>query len=977
MLASAKEIAFRNHGRSTASFVKLAEDLAPAIHDRVQLLLKSCPDPDSAIHYLSRLREEQPAAFQRITKAPAVLQSVITVFCHSRFLAEELLKAPEWIEPVSSSEDLHRLLPPEEFTRRLDARLERISGQDDLAAAFAAFRREQILRILLRDVFGYGSLSDITEELSNLADAILDCAFRRIHSTLVARYGSPMQNGARCEFSIIALGKHGGRELNYSSDIDLLFVYGGAGQTGGRGHLSNTEFFKKLAVQLTEMLSTYTPHGICYRIDLRLRPEGTLGEICVSLDSARSYYQKRARDWELQMLIKARVAAGDPGPGKALLDFVEPLIYTSTLDFSKVEAVSEARHRIHEKLAKRRTNKDEFDIKLAPGGIRDIEFLVQCLQRLHGGREPWVRHGGTLLALFRLWDKRLLSEKEYGRLAAAYRFFRTLEHRLQFWEDRQTHVLPSDADELELLARRTPTTQLGSEHSPAHLKKETDRHLEAVKEIYERVVHTRLPLHYTERAPGDSPGGEAASPQQQAQQAVEATPSAGDPVSVNLGLRLKQKAPGLAATLDRSRIRYGARALEHFIENLLPNPGWIEWLNQDPVLTGHIIDLFEHSPYFAEELNRRPELVEELREMRQKPRERIRYDKLASAIADMAELRRFYSREMLRVQAESICLRTPVFDTLQRTSSLADCAVSVSYRLALQQVVDSQPPKSKRYKPKGQMMLVALGRLGMQEFDLGSDADIVFVLPDGDASETLFWTRVAERSVEVLTAYTGDGTLFAVDTRLRPNGREGPLVQTEQTYKDYFAQKAEAWEGITYMKSRAVAGNVDRGTKFLNELQEVDWRRYGQGGRSKSKLRQMRLRLESEQGAANPLKAGTGGAYDIDFALMYLRLKSAGIFFRALTTPERIDVIEKMGHLEPADARFLLDAATFYRAVDHGLRLISGHAEGKLPSAKLQLEMLTDLVGRWTPDHLHDQPLPEKLAQIRNRTREYFDRLFA
>ena len=218
--------------------------------------------------------------------------------------------------------------------------------------------------------------------------------------------------------------------------------------------------------------------------------------------------------------------------------------------------------------------------------------------------------------------------------------------------------------------------------------------------------------------------------------------------------------------------------------------------------------------------------------------------------------------------------------------------------------------------------------------------------------------------------------MFAVDTRLRPNGREGLLVQTEQSFKDYFAGKAEAWEGITYMKSRTVAGNLEHGTQFLNELQEVHWRRWGQSGRSRKKLWDMRMRLEKEQSAGNPLKAGRGGYYDIDFALMYLRLKSAGIFFRVLNTPERIDIIEKMGHLERADAAFMRDAATFYRSVDHGLRVYSGHAGGRLPRTKYKLQALDRLVSRWTPEHLHDQPLDVELAQIQARTRECFERLF-
>jgi len=289
--------------------------------------------------------------------------------------------------------------------------------------------------------------------------------------------------------------------------------------------------------------------------------------------------------------------------------------------------------------------------------------------------------------------------------------------------------------------------------------------------------------------------------------------------------------------------------------------------------------------------------------------------------------------------------------------------------------METAPPETVGYRPSGQMMTIALGRLGMREFDLASDADLVFVIPDEDAPEMRFWTTVAERMIHVISAYTGDGVLFTVDTRLRPNGRDGALVQTESNYKEYLTNHAEAWEGIAYMKSRTIAGDLERGAHFLKELQLVDWRRYGQGGRSRAELAQMRTRLEREQGSNNLLKAGRGGFWDIDFVLMYLRLKGAGMFFPVLNTPERIDVIEKMGHLERDDAEFLLQAAVFYRAVDHGLRVLNGHAEGRLPTNPHQATVLADLVSRWTPERLHG-PLSSTLKEIRTRTREFYHHVF-
>jgi glutamate-ammonia-ligase adenylyltransferase len=369
--------------------------------------------------------------------------------------------------------------------------------------------------------------------------------------------------------------------------------------------------------------------------------------------------------------------------------------------------------------------------------------------------------------------------------------------------------------------------------------------------------------------------------------------------------------------------------------------------------------------------------VEDLQHIDTPPQPAHGPSNLALLVNDPVDLRRFYRREMFRIQAASLCLPEPVFDTLARTSELAEAAIIAAYRMAVAQVLTDFQPASPLYSVGNQMMVVALGRLGMREFDLASDADLVFIVPDTDHSEHVFWTRVANRMIDILTAYTSAGLMFAVDTRLRPNGSAGALVQSEGAYKSYFEKNAEAWEGITYMKARAIAGNVDRATQFLNQLQEVDWRRYGQSGRSKRDLRQMRMRLEKEQGSGNPLKAGQGGYYDIDFSLMYLRLKAAGIFFKVLNTPERIDILEKMGHLERADAAFLQDGANFYRALDHGLRLYSGHAEGSLPNSETQLAVLTELVHRWTPDHLNHQSLQAQLLHVRNRTREIFDRLFS
>jgi [glutamine synthetase] adenylyltransferase / [glutamine synthetase]-adenylyl-L-tyrosine phosphorylase len=919
----------------------------------IERLAASVPDRRLALGHLGCLRERNPEAFASLVSSRTALQFALTVFAHSQFLAEEVIDNPGWILDLAAREDLSRVCGAGEYAERLR---EDLAQRAPEARALSLFRRESILRILVRDVLGFGTLAEITEELSNLADAILSVACEGIRGELSERYGRPAAaSGAEAGFAIVALGKLGGRELNYSSDIDLMFVYEANGQTGGKERITNKEYFKKLSNRLTLLLSTHTPEGVCYRVDLRLRPEGRLGEVCISLDGAAHYYEKRARDWELQMLIKARVAAGDAETGRRLLDAVEPRIYASTLDFTTVERMSATRDRIDEKLAARREVAG-FDVKLARGGIRDIEFLVQCLQRLHGGRVEWIRHGGTMVSLVRLHDKNLLSLTEYGRLAAAYEFLRHLEHRLQVAEDRQTHTLPREADALSLIARRMPGGVPG-ERPHERLLAELNDHLEQVITIYDRVIHAQKPIYYTQ---GPGVADVAADP--------------GGPAHGNLIRSLDETAPALAAEISNIALTRGLRAFESFLEQSPPEI--VRTLESDPALSRHLLDVFEHSPYFAEEFVRNPALIADAQQVVSENGNFPDYAAVALEIREPAPLRRFFRREMARIQMESICTRAPVFDTLGRTSDLADAAIGAAYRMAVAQVAATRGPVTPGYAPADRMMVIALGRLGLREFDLASDADLVFALPDADQREIAFWTRVAERTIELLSAYTGDGLLFAVDTRLRPNGREGALVQTVSTFKDYYARTAEAWEGMACMKSRSVVGNPDAATEFLHQLQEVDWRRYGQSGRSRTDLRQMRIRLEREQGPANPLKAGRGGYYDIDFTLMYLRLKGAGLFFKVLNTPERIDILEKMGHLEREDAAFLDDAATFYRALDHALRVFSGHAEGGLPASESKLAALDDLVERWIPSRLHDEPLRVKVAQIRERTRQVFDRMF-
>ncbi len=947
-------------------------------------LLARSPDPKRASAHLTELQRRHPKFFSSLVENPEVLSWFVTVFSVSRFLSDQILNDPASLLQVSR---LDAVLTKRDYEQRLVQFL--TSRQVTIASAhdLALFRRYELLRLIIQDILNPQTLNEITQQLSSLADAILNSAIESISVNLNARFGLPLVLDAEVKpreagFSVIALGKLGGFELNYSSDIDLMFVYDYNGETNGPQRITNKEYFRRLATGVTQLLSTYSSAGLCYRVDLRLRPEGKLGDIAISLDGAREYYSKRARDWELQMLIKARVAAGDPQPGEALLDFVEPAIYSTSLDFSTIETMSDTRSRIAEQLSGRSGNSD-LDVKLCPGGIRDIEFLVQCLQRLHGGREPWVRHGGTLLALARLLDKDLLSVNEHRRLSKAYEFLRHLEHRLQIEDDRQTHTLPPNDAELDRLARRMPSSclPLSSDARPSwQLLHNLNRHIENVRAIYDRIIEAQRPLQYGRFA------STAAAPEQHTEHvaAVHSRDSLPefdtDLIGNHLITRLQQTAPILADKLAADPKR-STIALQRFLSRLLEkHSGLLTTLSQNSVLNDYLLQTFELSPFLSAQLIREPDLLKQLLVVANQPNRRIAFEGMAAPLNDTGALRRFFRNEMFRIQAVSICLREPVFQTLDRTSAVAEFVIARAYRIALEEAIqharDHATPTKPFAAPKNEMMVVALGRLGMREFDLGSDADLVFILPDTEAERVRFWTRVAERLIDILTAYTGDGTLISLDTRLRPNGREGPLVQTESAYTDYFSSKAEAWEGMAYMKARAVAGDLDRATAFLTELQQVDWRRYGQNGRSKQDLRTMRARLQREQGPSNPLKAGSGGYYDADFILMYLRLKGAGLFFKSLNTPERIDIVEKMGHLDRSDAEFLNRATTYFRALDHALRLVAGHPQDRLPTTPEELDMVSDLLHHWTASNAAGAELETELFGLQTQMRRLFDRVF-
>jgi [glutamine synthetase] adenylyltransferase / [glutamine synthetase]-adenylyl-L-tyrosine phosphorylase len=432
-------------------------------------------------------------------KNSALLSRILTLAGYSPFLAEVMLRHPEHIAWLDSetARDFDRVKSKEQLSDELARFLTRAIEADDVSQ-ISRFKRRELLRIYLRDCLGVATLSEVTEELSNLADVVLDHALARAHQEMVNRYGAPQTRDDRgridnAELAIVALGKLGCRELNYASDIDLMFLFSGNGNTAGQGRrggtvISNKEFFTAVAERVVQLVGRSSGEGAPYRIDLRLRPYGRDGEMVAEIERAVDYYRKQAQNWERQALIRTRVAAGSERVVGRFLELVRDVVFTPNALPDTLEAVRRAKEQIDRKEAARMRG---FNVKLGPGGIREIEFIAQALQLQHGGREPWVRSAQTLIVLARLAEKEHLTEAERARLSAAYTFLRTVEHRLQMEHGAQTHTLPASRARLALLARRCE--YLKSEDPASDLIRDLEAHTSAVRSIYARVFECSAP----------------------------------------------------------------------------------------------------------------------------------------------------------------------------------------------------------------------------------------------------------------------------------------------------------------------------------------------------------------------------------------------------------------------------------------------------------------------------------------------------
>ncbi|MBI4588592.1 MAG: bifunctional [glutamate--ammonia ligase]-adenylyl-L-tyrosine phosphorylase/[glutamate--ammonia-ligase] adenylyltransferase [Candidatus Rokubacteria bacterium] len=822
------------------------------------------------------------------------------------------------------------------------------------------FKYRHLLRIGSRDLLGDADLTVTTEELSRLADVCLDAAWRMGEEELRSQHGTPLTPaGDESGLAVIGMGKLGGEELNYSSDIDLIFVYSEDGETSGGpgGVLPNGEYFARVARRIVEALESVTEEGHAFRVDLRLRPEGRMGALILSLEGYRAYYAERALLWERQALVKARPCAGDERVGARFLDLVRPYVYQPGVDRRIVAQVSEMKRAIDRSL--RAKGHERLNVKLGTGGIREVEFLVQALQLLYGGDDPWLRERKTLRAIFRLVERGYLSHALGRVLSRGYTYLRTVEHRLQILHEFQTHTLPDETGALGRLARRMGVAlppDMAAKRFLAEYRAATREVHQAFAQFFQASPaadpgRLRIPSMHALRATGFTDPERA---RQNLRLILEGRPLVPYPDPMRRALR--RLLPVLLDAVWRSADPDEAlNQFERFVSAMGPRAGYLELLADHPDLLVNLVNLCARGEFLTQLLVSQPELLTGLADptaIRNPKREgdfsRALAPVLAAGLsaADRKDrLRRSKAAEELGITWRWLLGVTDAEGFSRELTALAEAAVAVAWVLALSAEGErSGVPRDARgrFIPA---VIVALGKLGGRELTIGSDLDL-FVVYAGDGATDgperveahVFYDRAVERLSSLLGDITSAGTAFPVDLRLRPGSKGSGFASSLAAFEQYYREWADLWERQTLTKARLVGGDPRLGRAVRGLLRTLVYDR-GLSPVELKEIREVRQRMELELGKETPgrlhVKFGRGGLVDVEFIAQTLALAHGAAYpgVRRANTVCALRALCRAGLLSKADGEALLEHYGWLRRVAAALRLFGARPRDALETA--------------------------------------------
>jgi len=939
------------------------------------LILPTCPVPDLALNNLERFladpagRATLPALLEGRGR---LLEVLLQLFSTSDSFADLLSRNPDFLAmlrvPLSSSPG------PADLVAELRDDVNQAADDAAALAAFRRFRQRHLLRIGTNDVIRDRPLEEITVDLSDVADAALVVALETAQRSVARKLGEPTTAGV-----LLALGKLGGRELNYSSDLDLMFVYDDDGPTRGGRAVSNGEYFARVVGEVVRLLSTNTDHGAAYRIDLRLRPEGQRGPLARSLASTLAYYDALGRTWERQALVKARPVAGDMALGRAFLDGVEGFVWRRYLSFAEINEIKALKRRIESTTHK--AGVSDREVKTGHGGIRDIEFTLQFLQLLNGGDQAELRQRNTLAGLAALEHVGCLTDLEYRMLEDAYRFLRKTEHRLQLLFDLATHELPEKPDELRRLALRmgfADDRRLGraEERFRAAYREKT----EPTRRILDHLLHDTFPTDLGEAAESDlildpNPAPETvaavlgrygfrdvpAAYQNLAQLAQESVPFLSTRRCRHF---LASIAPGLLrAVAETPDPDMALLNLEKVTRSLGGKTGLYELFSFNPPSLKLYVDLCAWSQFLSEILITNPGMIDELLDslVLNQPRSlfdlRVELFDLCRGAADLDPiLHSFQDKELLRIGVRDILGKDPIRET---TAALADVAEATLEQVALAQVrlLEERygPPRLAGGPRAGQrcrFVLLGLGKLGGQEMGYHSDLDVVLIhegdgrTGNGSRENAEFFTDLAQRIIKVMSTPGPMGRLYEVDMRLRPTGRSGALVVPLGEFRRYYLDGgAHLWERLALTRARVVHGDGDFGKDVLATVEAAVASRPWQPAWAGEVL-DMRRRLETSRGDRD-LKRGPGGLMDVEFLVQLLQVKY-GLripYLRSPNTWKALAAAEAARRLTPEEAADLRRGYDFLSRVQGRLRIVHNRSLDRVPDAPDEVAKLARRLG--------------------------------
>ncbi len=905
------------------------------------------------LHLPDELQLEVAAIFNEIVdqlpepsmNTPDWVGALPAVFSSSLFIVSLIRRDPAYLNELIDNGSLFAPLDTDFLSSSIKASLANTEDENDLMRHLRYTRNQAMLHIAFRDLAGWASLQETMTSISRTAEVILSATLSRTYELVSKKTGVPIgsETNKSQKMLILGMGKLGGGELNFSSDVDLIFCFPENGETDSNRPISNSEFFIRQTRLFIKLLTTQTADGFVYRIDTRLRPNGDSGPLCLSFAAMDNYYQLHGRDWERYAFIKANVVAGDRSDGKQLLENLRPFIYRKYLDFAAVESIRDMKEMIERELIRKK--EIQKNIKLGPGGIREVEFIAQAHQLIRGGRNKSLQQRSLLTVLNQLFKSGLISENELNSLTQAYEFLRRCENRLQMYADQQSHNLPDEPRQQRILAHAMGYTDWPSFHDKLRLHRQNihqifhdlfmttanpdqNEHTRKLSELWNNELddETACDLlaknHYQQtpelysRLQNLRTGSLYHSLSTSAKDRLDRLL----PVLLyEVGLTMDETiaAPDKGASADDTIIR----CLE-LLSSIVRRPVYLSLLLDNEALRHRLIRLTSASPYVSILINRHPVLLDDLLigytlEDFAKTSLISQLQRELSTVAQgdleqqMTLLREFHHSKHLAVAALGISTNLSARETGYSLSAIAEACVIESLKISISNIITSHGLPASCDSSKIPFCVIAYGKLGSRELGFGSDLDLVFISESLDETTKTsgprkvyipqFFARIGQRLVHIISTRTAAGRLYEIDMRLRPSGDSGSLVTTIKRMQGYQREKAWTWEHQALVRSRVIAGDIALAEKF-NALRKEILARSRDDKKLQKDIVEMREKMRSTKisrvSGKFDLKQGYGGIVDIEFMVQYMVLRWAHEYPQLTTHTETLELLDTLVNLE-------------------------------------------------------------------------------